>query len=71
MQPILEAKIILKKMVHKTMLYFNQCPNILEKQDLAVVAISVRRNQKDCLMKKLVLLLDLHIHNSRIILGQR
>ena len=67
---ILEAKTILKKMVHKIIKYFSQNTDILKGlQVLVVVIIFIFGNLKDCLIKILQLLLQLiiaSIHNQVI-----
>ena len=51
-QVILEAKVILKKMVHKIIQYFSQCTDILKGLVvLVVVIIFIFGNLKDCLMR--------------------
>ena len=69
-QFILEAKTILKKMIHKIIKYFSQDTDILKGlQVLVVVIIFIFGNLKDCLIKILQLLLQLiiaSIHNQVI-----
>ena len=55
MQPILEAKNILRVVALKIIYYFSQCTNAL-KWWVVVILKFFHGNQKDCLMKKLVLL---------------
>ena len=56
-QAILLAKVILKKMLHKIIYYFNQCTDILKGLLVLVMAVTlITGNLKDCLMKKLILL---------------
>ena len=66
-QFILEAKTILKKMIHKIIKYFSQDTDILKGlQVLVVVIIFIFGNLKDCLIKILQFLLQLiiaSIHN--------
>ena len=60
-QFILEAKVILKKMVHKIIQYFSQCTDVLKRfLVLVVVIIFSFGNRNDCLMKILHLLLYLN-----------
>ena len=59
---ILEAKVILKKMVHKIIQYSSQYTDILKGQQVSVVVIMfIFGNRKDCLVKILQLLLQLII----------
>ena len=67
-QVILEAKVILKKMVHKIIQYFSQCTDILKGLVvLVVVIIFIFGNLKDCLMKLFnQLLLHVIIRNPQL-----
>ena len=59
---ILEAKVILKKMVHKIIQYSSQYTDILKGQQVSVVVIMfIFGDRKDCLVKILQLLLQLII----------
>ena len=59
---ILEAKVILKKMVHKIIQYSSQYTDILKGLQVSVVVIMfIFGNRKDCLVKILQLLLQLII----------
>ena len=59
---ILEAKVILKKMVHKIIQYSSQYTDILKGLQFSVVVIMfIFGNRKDCLVKILQLLLQLII----------
>ena len=58
-QFILEVKVILKKMIHKTFQYFSQCTDIL--RGLLILVAFQNRNLKDCVMKVLNLLLHVII----------
>ena len=56
-QAILLAKVILKKMLHKIIQYFNQSTDILKGLLVLVMAVTlITGNLKNCLMKKLILL---------------
>ena len=48
--------ILMVVMAHKIILYFNQCTNTLKHLLKVVLLTFLHENQKDCLMKKLVLL---------------